>query len=89
MDIPSKKIKIVYMGNAPNELSTEIKQQVEQNINDYDKERLIRDTLLCRICEQQLAVTATTLNHYQEGMCKYPINMIRGLSILAGMMVKN
>lgn len=76
------------MGDAAARLLTEVREQVERSDIDITKDRLVRETLLGRILESQLAITATALDRYQQGDGRYPLDMVRGLSTVGTLFEK-
>ena len=48
--------------------------------SDIVKERLARETLLGRILESHLLITAVALDRYKRGEGRYPMEMVKGLA---------
>ena len=76
------------MGDEPAQLLAEIREQIETDSVDITKDRLVRETLLGRILESQLAITATALDRFQRGEGRYPLDMVKGLSTVGAMFDK-
>ena len=76
------------MGDAAARLLTEVREQITRSDIDITTDRLVRETLLGRIMESQLAITATALDRYQEGEGRYPLDMIKGLSTVGTLFEK-
>lgn len=84
VDIPAP------MGDGPAKLLEEIRAMVATGGSEVDitRDRLVRETLLSRIYESQLAITASALDRFQTGEGRYPLDMVRGLQAVATMFEK-
>jgi hypothetical protein len=76
------------MGDAAARLLIEVREQVTRSDIDITTDRLVRETLLGRIMERQLATVVTALDRYLEGEGRYPLDMIRGLSTVGTLFEK-
>lgn len=76
------------MGDEPAQLLAEIRERIETDNVDITQDRLVRETLLGRILESQLAITATALDRYQKGEGRYPLDMVKGLSTVGTLFEK-
>jgi len=78
------------MGDGPAKLLEEIRAMVATGGSEVDitRDRLVRETLLSRIYESQLAITASALDRFQTGEGRYPLDMVRGLQAVATMFEK-
>ena len=56
--------------------------------DDITKSRLVREGLLQRILESQLAITATALEKFQRGEGRYPNDMVRATATTWGLFEK-
>ncbi len=83
IDIPAKASVELFqpIGDA-GDLLDDIRATVDSNAVDITRDRLVRETLLARILEKQLAITDKALARYQAGEGRYPLDMIRGLTSL-------
>ena len=84
VDIPAP------MGDGPAKLLEEIRAMVATDGSEVDitRDRLVRETLLSRIYESQLAITASALDRFQTGEGRYPLDMVRGLQAVATLFEK-
>ncbi len=85
---PARVEPSLPMGDAAVRLLRDVREQVSRSDIDITTDRLVRETLLGRIMESQLAITATALDRYQEGEGRYPLDMIRGLSTVGALFEK-
>lgn len=76
------------MGDEAARLLEEVRRQVDRSDIDITKDRLVRETLLGRILESQLAITATALDRYQQGDGRYPLDMVKGLATVGTLFEK-
>jgi len=78
------------LGDAPAQLLEEVRQTVANGGAEVDitLNRLVRETLLSRIYESQLAITASALDRFQTGEGRYPLDMVRGLQAVSLMFEK-
>lgn len=76
------------MGDAAARLLAEIREKIETDNVDITTDRLVRETLLGRILESQLAITATALDRFQTGEGRYPLDMVKGLSTVGALFEK-
>ncbi len=78
------------MGDGPAKLLQEIRDKVAKGGSETDitRDRLIRETLLSRIFESQLAITVSALDRFQTGEGRYPLDMVRGLQAVSAMFEK-
>lgn len=78
------------MGDGPAKLLEEIRAMVATAGSEVDitRDRLVRETLLSRIYESQLAITASALDRFQTGEGRYPLDMVRGLQAVSGLFEK-
>lgn len=65
------------MGDDPAQLIEEIRAQVLNQNVDILQDRMVRETLLQKILESQLAITATALDRFQKGDGRYPVDMVK------------
>lgn len=78
------------MGDGPGKLLEDVRRMVAMGGSEVDitQNRLVRETLLSRIFESQLAITASALDRFQTGEGRYPLDMVRGLQAVATMFEK-
>ncbi len=78
------------MGDGPAKLLEEIRAKVAKGGSETDitRDRLVRETLLSRIFESQLAITVSALDRFQTGEGRYPLDMVRGLQAVSAMFEK-
>ena len=78
------------MGDGPARLFDEIRAKVAMGGSETDitRDRLVRETLLSRIFESQLAITVSALDRFQTGEGRYPLDMVRGLQAVSAMFEK-
>jgi len=71
-------------------LIQEIRAKVAKGGSETDitRDRLVRETLLSRIFESQLAITVSALDRFQTGEGRYPLDMVRGLQAVSAMFEK-
>lgn len=86
---PSQVDQPPPMGDGPAKLLEEIRQMVAGGSEvDITRDRLVRETLLSRIFESQLAITASALDRFQSGEGRYPLDMVKGLQAVSLMFEK-
>lgn len=73
------------MGDEAAQLLADIRAKIQTATVDISEDRLVRETLLGRIVEIQLAITATALDRYQQGEGRFPMDTIRGLSTVGAL----
>lgn len=76
------------LGDAPARLLDEIRANIDNERPDLTKNRLVRESLLNRIMESQLAIVATALDRYQQGEGRYPLDMVKGLQTIGSLFEK-
>ena len=78
------KVQFVWEGGE------EIRAKVAKGGSETDitRDRLVRETLLSRIFESQLAITVSALDRFQTGEGRYPLDMVRGLQAVSAMFEK-
>lgn len=80
--VESDTPEIRPLGNDAVGLLDEIKSMVRSDRINLTEDRLVRELLLDKIVENHLAVTASALNQYLTGDGRYPLDMIKGLSLV-------
>lgn len=90
MDVPKPAVgQPGFMGDEPAKLLDEVRQGIANgNAVDVTRDRLVRETLLSRIYESQLAITAAALDRFQTGEGRYPLDLVKGLQSVATMFEK-
>lgn len=64
-------------------------EDVRQNTGvDVARDQLAKETLLAKILETHLAITAVALHRYQRGEGRYPLDMVKGLSAVGALYEK-
>lgn len=76
------------MGDEAAKLLAEVREKIATDRVDITTDRLVRETLLGRILESQLAITATALDRFQQGEGRYPLDMVKGLSTVGALFEK-
>lgn len=85
MKIPPKLEITTPMRTEAEKLLETVRQG---NPVDVAKDQLAKETLLSKILETHLAITAVALDRYQRGEGRYPIDIVKGLSAVGSLYEK-
>ena len=91
MEVP--KPNRVEFGAAIGDDATTLLEQTRDEVRnggspDFTSDRVVRERLLARIYESQLAITAASLDRFRTGDGRYPLDMVKGLQTVAGLFEK-
>lgn len=76
------------LGTEAAELLDQVRAQVDGGNVDLARDRMVRESIMARIYESQLAITSTALTRFQNGEGRYPLDMVKGLATVGTLFEK-